>query len=49
MGLVRVERNISLYNGKVYRVYVSQGNYLGTFKTLNEARSARDVYWADKE
>ena len=49
MGLVRVERNISLYNGKIYRVYVSQGNYLGSFKTLDEARSARDVYWSDKD
>lgn len=47
--LVRVERNISLYDGRIYRVYVSQGNYLGSYKTLDEARSARDVYWSDKD
>ena len=44
----RVERNISLLRGKYYQVHV-RGRYLGTYPTLEDARSARDVFWAGED
>jgi len=47
--LKNVERCIYLYKNRAYRVYVSSGNYIGTYYTIEDARSARDTYYADKD
>ena len=47
--MINVERCIYNYDNRVYRVYVSKGNYIGSYKTIEEARSARDVYYESKD